>query len=75
MSDAIAVLCTVGASILGIGVAWGDLRARMKRIEKMLGNGHESTYHPRAEARIKHDALEARIARLESSKRSAHPGG
>lgn len=68
MTDAVAVLCTVGASILGIGIAWGDLRARMNRIEKLLGNG-ESTFVPRTEARLTHDALEARVARLEAAKR------
>lgn len=69
MSDAVAVLCTVGASILGVGIAWGDLRARMKRIEKMLDNGQGSTYQPREEARLKHDALSDRIERLEKMRR------
>lgn len=66
MTDAIAVLCTIGAGVLGAGIAWGDLRARLKRIESMLGNGKESYFLPRQEARLQQEALEARIARLEA---------
>lgn len=66
MTDAIAVLCTVGAAILGIGVAYGDLRARLKRIETLLGNGHRSQFLPREEARLQHEAVVTRIKRLET---------
>ena len=66
MSEAIAVLCTVGAGILALGIAWGDLRARLTRIEKLIGNGHEPAFLPREEARLLHEAIIDRIERLEA---------
>ena len=76
MNDAIAVLCTIAAGALSVGIAWGSLRGslsgiqtRLDRIEKKLGNGHESEFLPRSEARLQHEALALRVARLEGKQR------
>jgi hypothetical protein len=72
VSDAIAVICTIAAGALSVGIAWGSLRgslggiqSRLDRIEKKLGNGHESEYLPREEYRLRHELLITRIEQLE----------
>lgn len=65
--SALVILATVAS-------AWGDLRARLGRIEKMVGNGGgDSVFERRDEARLTesstrrvHDELDERIGRLEA---------
>jgi hypothetical protein len=47
-----AVLLSAGGIIAAIGLSYGDLRARVSRIEKKLGNGTQSTFITREEVAL-----------------------
>ena len=56
-----SVLFAGGGVLVAIALSYGDLRARLRRMEKMLGNGEPGVFVRRSE----HQELERRVGVLE----------